>query len=278
LELGASRADLCSIVRWASYEAAFEMTMLLEDPGIRRSEIAGLHESLLSADPSGREGRPQPAPKAKASKPTPRPGSGGKREPAGKVVVYKTLRDFKNFQYFLPKSAGDFDLLRLAGDSRTFKWNPPQVVIEKSVAKRKKGDNWNFNSQPLIFSMRAAEALEKLLKPVGRLLPLVHEGEEYRVLQVTAVIDCLDPSQTLVQYYDDTPKPKQGTMKDAIRIVGKDNVEIMKPAFALRRLGKTAVFKIPQNPAFLFVRESFKRAVEDAELQGFEFKEVWRQP
>jgi len=42
--------------RFAAYEAAFGLLYMLEDPGVEDATM--LHESLLAADPSGKEGRP----------------------------------------------------------------------------------------------------------------------------------------------------------------------------------------------------------------------------
>ena len=53
---GVSDADIIAIGRGASYEAVFDVLYKLGDPGVEDGE--GLYESLLSADPSGREGSP----------------------------------------------------------------------------------------------------------------------------------------------------------------------------------------------------------------------------
>lgn len=63
LATGASRRDLSLIARHAAYESVFGTLYALNDPGLDDSEDASmLHESLLSADPSGKEGRPSSAP------------------------------------------------------------------------------------------------------------------------------------------------------------------------------------------------------------------------
>ena len=62
LAAGASRRELCLIARHASYEAVFGTLYGLGDPGIDGNDIEMLHESLLSADPSGKEGRPGSVP------------------------------------------------------------------------------------------------------------------------------------------------------------------------------------------------------------------------
>ncbi|MGO8999372.1 MAG: hypothetical protein ACLQVI_39100 [Polyangiaceae bacterium] len=58
LAAGASRRDLCLLARHARYEATFELLYMLDDPGVDADDNKMLHEELLGADPSGREGRP----------------------------------------------------------------------------------------------------------------------------------------------------------------------------------------------------------------------------
>jgi hypothetical protein len=62
---GVSRHDLCLIFRFASYEAVFSTLYMLGDPGVEGNDIEMTHESLLGADPSGKEGRPGSAPENK---------------------------------------------------------------------------------------------------------------------------------------------------------------------------------------------------------------------
>jgi len=62
LAQGADRRDLSLIARHAAYEAVFGTLYSFSDPGIDEDRAGSLHESLLSADPSGREGRPGSAP------------------------------------------------------------------------------------------------------------------------------------------------------------------------------------------------------------------------
>lgn len=61
--LGASRRDLSLLCRQAAYGKAFRMLYLLDESGIDFEEARGLYESILSADPSGMEGRPGSAPR-----------------------------------------------------------------------------------------------------------------------------------------------------------------------------------------------------------------------
>jgi hypothetical protein len=62
LALGANRTDLSLVGRAAVYEAVFSLLYMLDDPGVDDGNVFMLQESLLSADPSGLEGRPGSAP------------------------------------------------------------------------------------------------------------------------------------------------------------------------------------------------------------------------
>jgi hypothetical protein len=60
LGAGAQRRDLCLLLRYAAYNAVFS-TLYEIDPegaGVDCKHLVGLYECLLSADPSGMEGRP----------------------------------------------------------------------------------------------------------------------------------------------------------------------------------------------------------------------------
>ena len=65
LALGASRRDLSLICRFAGYTSAFGALYLIDESGIDPADVRGLHQSLLTADPSGLEGRPGSAPQKK---------------------------------------------------------------------------------------------------------------------------------------------------------------------------------------------------------------------
>lgn len=59
LAAGASRADLRVLMRSTAYEAVFGTLYAFDDPGLDDDDIRALYQELLSADPSGSEGRPQ---------------------------------------------------------------------------------------------------------------------------------------------------------------------------------------------------------------------------
>jgi hypothetical protein len=59
LAAGVSKRDLSLVLRYAAYNAVFGTLYSLSDPGVDDdTDVGGLYEELLMADPSGMEGRP----------------------------------------------------------------------------------------------------------------------------------------------------------------------------------------------------------------------------
>jgi hypothetical protein len=58
LRAGASSRDLRLVLRTIAYEAVFGTLYAICDPGVDDNDVFMLFEELLSADPSGMEGRP----------------------------------------------------------------------------------------------------------------------------------------------------------------------------------------------------------------------------
>ena len=68
LAAGASRQDLCLVLRATAYEAVFGTLYSLSDPGSDEGDdVSTLYEELLMADPSGMEGRPGSADAVRSS-------------------------------------------------------------------------------------------------------------------------------------------------------------------------------------------------------------------
>ena len=62
LAIGATRRDLSLVARHSACKSVFGTLYALSDPGVENDDVEMLHESLLSADPSGKEGRPGSVP------------------------------------------------------------------------------------------------------------------------------------------------------------------------------------------------------------------------
>lgn len=62
LDLGATRRQLGLFARANAYAAVFGTLYAIENAELEPDDLQGLHEGILSADPSGLEGRPGSAP------------------------------------------------------------------------------------------------------------------------------------------------------------------------------------------------------------------------
>ena len=62
LALGASKRDLALLVRSGCYDGTFSTLYDIQEAGLSCEDLVAVHEGLLSADPSGLEGRPGSAP------------------------------------------------------------------------------------------------------------------------------------------------------------------------------------------------------------------------
>ena len=112
-----------------------------------------------------------------------------------------------------------------------------------------------------VFSERAVAALGEMLQANGELLPLVYERQPYFAFNATTVVDALDEGRSKVNHFSSG------------RIMSIDEF-----AFKPESVRGRTIFKIPQLPrAFVFVTGDFVDRVRAAGLQGFAFREVWRE-
>ena len=65
LAAGVSRSDINLFARATAYETVFGLLYALDDPGVEGDNVFMLYEELLAADPTGMEGRPGSAERAR---------------------------------------------------------------------------------------------------------------------------------------------------------------------------------------------------------------------
>jgi len=58
LKKGVTKADICRLARHIRYETVFETVQLAAEEELDSEQLEGVHEELLMADPSGKDGRP----------------------------------------------------------------------------------------------------------------------------------------------------------------------------------------------------------------------------
>jgi hypothetical protein len=142
-------------------------------------------------------------------------------------------------------------------------WVPPPVYLE--FPKLKVGDFLQMSDSYIVASRKATNLLLSLFQMAGELLPLPYEDEIYTVLNVTEVVDCLDPEKTI---WADT---------------GPFKMEFETMVFVPERLSKSPIFKIPERDTDdIFVTEGlldphneFREIVRRERLKGLNFEEVW---
>ncbi|MEK8127554.1 DUF1629 domain-containing protein [Paenibacillus filicis] len=134
-----------------------------------------------------------------------------------------------------------------------------KTKIEKVSKKSKIYDNCRIYSNPAI-SKNALEKLVHFFEKNVEVLPYQFDDLECYAINVTNVIDCIDYSKSIYDKYEGY---------DVIK-------EIHKYSFQENLVLNENIFKIPEfRKTRIFVSESFKQAVEEAKLTGFQFIEVW---
>ncbi len=130
LEAGVDARDICRLMRFQRYEAVFQLLYTIDEMGLAGDELGGMYESLLSADPSGKDARPgswpvRKAPKKKATKKT--AAKKAKTHRSGKP---KPLFEFK--ASYDVKFSRDGALLASAGKAVPLVWD---VATGELIAK-----------------------------------------------------------------------------------------------------------------------------------------------
>ena len=130
LDRGVSKDAICRLARHARYEACFDMLYMLEEDPLEEGELAGAHEAILSADPSGKEGRPGSWPV--------KPRKTAQRRPAGADGPLLTLK----------KSFG----LAFSPDGRLVAAAEGGAVVEVASGKEMVKCKWPANTTDVVFS------------------------------------------------------------------------------------------------------------------------------
>jgi hypothetical protein len=108
-----------------------------------------------------------------------------------------------------------------------------------------------------VFSVRAAESLEPLLRDNGELLPIRCNGDTYFAFNVTSVAPGLSKNSDIVYF-------------PSGRIMHVKNYIIEH-----ERLTSAAIFKLLEVPLMnVFVSDTFLKTVQRLNLSGFKFKSV----
>ena len=183
------------------------------------------------------------------------------------MKVYKIRLDVNHYQSFQIEFEGDdfpLDEFTFDGNPKAATWKPPEVFVLHP--KLKAGDFYAFCAGAFAAREASLREVRMHLEIAGELLPLIHEGERFVVLNVTDCINVLDQERTVWDIYAD------GT-RGLIR----------HPAFLPSRFTASSIFKIPEdNSVEIFTYEGFKSPHDEFKptyerlgLTGLRFEEVW---
>lgn len=182
------------------------------------------------------------------------------------MKVFRVDCDVDNFQAF--HLAEDPDYLNNPYECadlppKAANWVPPDVYADPPLGKR--GDFFEFWSC-CAFAMapKAYTVLNDILAPAGELLPLFHEGTEYKVFHILKRFECVDRKRC--------PDWFRQCQSSEPKLVFKSEL-----------LPQVSLFKFKEDPVRYYVIErtgdpktEFKAAVEHHGLTGLEFVQVWR--
>lgn len=151
------------------------------------------------------------------------------------------------------------------GSPRTPGWRP--VKVRRVRADERQAFNpsdfpW-LGAHALVMRRKPVEALHEILKASGEILPLAtDDGTELFVLNVTRVLDAIDEQRS-----------------EILRFPGSGRIMRIKSVAFLAPIVRGAdIFRLPHRASSTYVSDRFVKAVQDAGLEGLEFKQVWAPP
>lgn len=152
------------------------------------------------------------------------------------------------------------DCFRESFDGRSWAQDwVPQKIVRLEAGVRPLSDAPHMYSGLLVLSSRACDAMKGELEGSCELLPMRSDEGEYNIVNVTAVLDCIDYNFALYEKFDDG------------RIAWFDEY-----AFDAGSIGSHCIFKIVEcTTSELFVTDLFKEAYEANGFAGLRFLLVW---
>ncbi|MBN2878406.1 MAG: hypothetical protein JXN65_02140 [Clostridia bacterium] len=155
-----------------------------------------------------------------------------------------------------------------------FKTDNAKSILEEDIDSKinkieviegeERGDHpkiWNLMFIPAI-SRKGKEAIKDLVKNNCEFVRFTHKNEPYYLINILTVLDAVDYEKSVLDIYNTG------------LVVG-----FKKHAFKKDVIEGHNIFKIYLNGKIvnteIFVSDDFKKVVEQAELKGFKFVEVW---
>jgi hypothetical protein len=169
------------------------------------------------------------------------------------------------FAFVQTVDQADWDIIDEFGRPLSDGWAPLRVTIvgeNLTGMALEKGDLFYLANDVPVLSIRAAHALEALLKPHAELLPLHCRDADLVAVNVLTIIDGLDLERSIVDVF-----PSSNRL-----------ARIDVPMFRADRVRDIDIFRLARiHHSDLYVSKRFAAACESSQLRGLEFVEVWHE-
>lgn len=144
-------------------------------------------------------------------------------------------------------------------------WTPVKVRRVRADERQafSRSDFPWLGAHALVMRKNAVEALRAILEANGEILPLAtDDGTELYVLNVTRVLEAVDEQRSDILRF-----PESGRI-----------MRVRSIAFIERVVHGIDIFRLPHRASSTYVSDRFVKAVQEAGLEGLEFKQVWAPP
>ncbi|UUZ84044.1 hypothetical protein LJK88_09930 [Paenibacillus sp. P26] len=171
--------------------------------------------------------------------------------------IWKLGYDSNNYEAFNLVEGDWTDIIeKFEGHSLIQDWEPMRLKVYE-IAPR--SDAPTFLGAAPVFSERAVHHLKPLINNFVEILPADFEREEYFIINVLKLLDCIDYDRSKVVRF------RSG------RIMRFERYEFIPEV-----VHQQHIFKIIDIPTqAVFVSDEFKEIVIKSQLKGFTFEGVW---
>ena len=173
------------------------------------------------------------------------------------MKIWHLICDVDNFTNLAFDTEFDLKFIEsFNGDSKIDTWVTPKFI---RMDNRIIGNSIGLSSHIPVFDKTAVLLLKNELKKNTELLPIIFEEDEYYIVNVTKVLDCINLSKSQYKTFSDG------------RIM-----RFIKYAFDEKKVKDVDIFKLKgferNRP---FVSDNFRNIVIENNLTGFKFELVW---
>ncbi|NLL05165.1 MAG: hypothetical protein GX270_05115 [Clostridiaceae bacterium] len=173
------------------------------------------------------------------------------------MKIYNVGADADEYNFFELVNEEDWDLKSFDGTKLAELWKAFNIKCARSK-KYPLGDIAYITPVHPLINSGVVEIFKDIFNNKVELLPVLY-SEPYYFINVINIIDALDMEKSEFKRYS------SGKIMYCTKYVFKENI-----------VGNNSIFKTPQFPtAEILVTEEFVKRVEENDLKGFVFEELW---